>query len=143
MTILEELRGAAVNAAKFSVHRELFHDPTPTYVAARFYAAHRRFIRSDNFFLPAAVSLLFLSAGLRGLGCTCAPFPRRTLLLNIGDFLVDPPTVRIQRLRVPLSSKRRIASGVSAGNRRQGRSGDWIFPPQRWAVGRVAGTFAK
>ena len=58
MTILEELRGAAVNAAKFSVHRELFHDPTPTYVAARFYAAHRRFIRSDNFLRPASVSLL-------------------------------------------------------------------------------------
>ncbi len=28
------------------------------FVIALFFAAHRRFIRSDNFFLPAAVSLL-------------------------------------------------------------------------------------
>ena len=33
--------------------RDTVEAATPTYVAARFFAAHRRFIRSDNFFLPA------------------------------------------------------------------------------------------
>ena len=38
--------------------RDTVEAATPTYVAARFFAAHRRFIRSDNFLRPASVSLL-------------------------------------------------------------------------------------
>ena len=46
------------------------------FVIALFFAAHRRFIRSDNFFLPAAVSRLPVCAGRsadcgRGLACDC------------------------------------------------------------------------
>jgi len=33
------------------------------HLAARFFAAHRRFIKSDNFFRPAGVSLLPVRAG--------------------------------------------------------------------------------
>ena len=53
-TILENLGARQSNAAK------LFREPHTnlTYVAARFFAAHRRFIRSDNFLRPASVSML-------------------------------------------------------------------------------------
>src|SRR5215470_2257225 len=45
-------------------------------IAALFFAAHRRFIWSDNFFLPAAVSLLPVRTGRpadcgSGLVCGC------------------------------------------------------------------------
>src|SRR6266516_1919536 len=73
----------------------------PCLFAALFFAAHRRFIRSDNFFRPAGVCStsclrwtpsrlrlrigLWLSSGLAAASLAATA----NLLLNIGDFLVD------------------------------------------------------